>query len=68
LKTGVVVRQDDIPDILRDDLANEAVIYYQRWKRMGDPYGAWGKSPAKLVEIIDIIEPADALYHPKLEL
>lgn len=64
LKTGEYVRMDDIPGYFRDQALVNAVLFYLRYKRMGLPYGPWGQNPNVLVEIVDVLEPLDRLYHP----
>ena len=65
LKSGDVVKLDDIPEIFQDKDATSAILFYNRWKIMGFPFGAWGDCPGRLVEVVEILEPLDRLYHPR---
>lgn len=65
LKNKDLVELDSIAEILNDEFAASSFLFYQKWKRQGYPYaGGWAEIPAKLVEIIDLLEPLDQLYHP----
>ena len=66
LKSGIWVKAVDVKGMLEDIDGLTAVEFYLRWKRLGMPYGPWGVNPNRLVEIIDILEPVDSIYHPKL--
>lgn len=68
LKTGEWVKVYDIPGILNDADARRAIYFYSRFKRMGMPYGPWGINPYPLVQVVDLLEPLDAFYHPQLKL
>lgn len=68
LKSGVEVRLDDIPGLFTDDLAVSAIQFFMRWQTMGFPYGPWGDNPNRLVQVVDILEPLDKIYHPKQTL
>lgn len=65
LRSGVTVRFDDIPSYFRDEYLDSAVWFYLRYKSMGLPYPGWAACPNILVEIVDVLEPLDRLYHPK---
>jgi hypothetical protein len=58
--------RSEIVEAFHDSDAAQMVGFYQRFKRMGMPYGAWGDNPNRLVEIVDILEPLDRLYNPRL--
>ena len=64
LKTGRWITAKDIGNTLNDIDAISAIQFYQRYKRMGMPYGPWGITPEKLVEVVDILESLDRFYHP----
>ena len=66
LKTDEWVRAYEIPGMLEDIEALSAVQFYLRWKRMGMPYGPWGMNPNRLVEVIDLLDPLDGFYHPRM--
>lgn len=66
LKTDEWVRAYEIPGMLEDIEALSAVQFYLRWKRMGMPYGPWGMNPNKLVEVVDLLNPLDGFYHPRM--
>lgn len=66
LKTDEWVRAYEIPGMLEDIEALFAVQFYLRWKRMGMPYGPCGMNPNKLVEVIDLLDPLDGFYHPRM--
>lgn len=66
LKTGAFISASDINAALCDEDAASAIRFYQRWKKMGMPYGSWGMNPEKLVEIVDVLEPLDRFYHPRM--
>ena len=66
LKTDEWVRAYEIPGMLEDIEALSAVQFYLRWKRMGMPYGPWGMNPNRLVEVIDLLDPLDVIYHPRI--
>ena len=66
LKTGKAVKASEINEALLDNDAAEAIRFYQRFRRMGMPYGSWASNPEKLVEVVDLLEPLDRLYHPQL--
>lgn len=68
LKSGVTVRLDDIPGLFKDQLALSAIRFYLRFKRMGMPYQNWAENPNALVQVVDLLEPLDSLYHPKMML
>lgn len=67
LKTGVHEALE-INRALEDLEAAEAIQFYLRFKRMGMPFGPWGQNPHKLVQVVDVLEPLDELYHPKVTL
>lgn len=52
--------------MLQDIEALAAVQFYLRWKRLGLPYGSWGVNPNKLVEVVELLEPLDMFYHPRM--
>ena len=58
----------EINKALHDEEAANAIRFYQRWKRMGMPYGSWGINPEKLVEVVDLLEPLDRFYHPRVTI
>lgn len=60
----IEVLDKDIPSIMTDEEAISAVNFYQRFKRLGMPYGPWGINPNILVQIVEVIGPLDDLYHP----
>lgn len=34
---------------------------------MGWPYaGGWAEQPARLVEIVELLDPIDRIYHPRM--
>ena len=68
LKSGTEVRLDDIPSILTDDeLSESALRFYLRYRIMGWPYqGGWAVIPARLMQVVEILEPVDRLYHPRM--
>ena len=66
LKTDEWVRAYEIPGMLEDIEALSAVQFYLRWKRMGMHYGPWGMNPNRLVEVIDLLDPLDGFYHPRM--
>lgn len=68
LKTGEWVRAAEIVGKISDEDALSAISFYQRYKRMGMPYGPWGMNPEKLVQVVDILEPLDRLYHPDIRI
>lgn len=68
LKSGVTVRMDDIPSYFRDKYLDSAVRFYLRYTKMGLPYQGWGTNPNVLVEIVEVLEPLDRLYHQKREM
>ncbi|MEA4864179.1 MAG: hypothetical protein VB088_02135 [Sphaerochaeta sp.] len=68
LKSGHEVRLDDIAAILSDaGDACDAIAFFLRWKMMGWPYlGGWAEQPARLFEIVELLDPLDRLYHPRM--
>ena len=68
LKSGTEVRLDDIPSILTDDeLSESALRFYLRYRIMGWPYqGGWAAIPARLSQVVRILEPLDRIYHPRM--
>ncbi len=68
MKSGVTVRLDDIPGYFTDRLAVSAILFYEKFKRMGMPYQNWAENPNRLVQVIDLLEPLESLYHPKMML
>lgn len=68
LKTGMWIAAKDIRKTLNDTDAISAIQFYQRYKRMGMPYGPWGINPEKLVEVVDLLEPLDKFYHPEVRI
>ena len=68
LKTGKWFRAADIVPAITDNEALSAIAFYQRWKKMGMPYGSWGINPEKLVEVVDLLEPLDRFYHPQVTI
>ena len=68
LKTKEWVKAVDIVPAITDADALSAIRFYQRFKRMGMPYGSWALNPERLVEVVDILEPLDRLYHPQVTI
>ena len=66
LKTEKWMRAVDIVPMITDPKALSAISFYQRYKRMGMPYGSWALNPEKLVEVVDLLEPLDRFYHPQV--
>ncbi len=68
LRSGHEVRLDDIAGILSDaGDACDAIAFFVRWKMMGWPYrGGWAEQPARLIEIVELLDPLDRLYHPRM--
>ena len=66
LKTGAWIEASVIKETLQNAEALSAILFYQRWKKMGMPYGSWGINPEKLVEVVDLLEPLDRFYHPQV--
>ena len=66
LRTDEWVRAYEIPGMIEDTDAIFAIQFYLRWKRMGMPYGPWGMNPNKLIEVVDLLDPLDRFYHPKM--
>ena len=68
LRSGYEVRLDDIAGILSDaEDACDAIAFFLRWKMMGWPYrGGWAEQPARLFEIVELLDPLDRLYHPRM--
>ena len=68
MKSGFEVRLDDIAAILSDEGgAHDAISFFLRWRMMGWPYlGGWAEQPARLVEIVELLDPLDRLYHPRM--
>ena len=66
LKTDSWVKAYEIPEMLKNLEAIEAIEFYLRWKRMGMPYGPWGMNPNKLVEVVELLDPLDGFYHPRV--
>lgn len=65
LKSGDEVRLDDIPSFFEDKKAISAIMFFNRWRIMGFPYGAWGENPSILVEVVELLDPIDRLYNPR---
>lgn len=63
LKTDSWVKAYEIPEMIKN---LEAIEFYLRWKRMGMPYGPWGMNPNKLVEVVELLDPLDGFYHPRV--
>lgn len=68
LKNGSFISAMEINAALQDEDAASAIRFYQRFKRMGMPYGSWALNPARLVEVVDILEPLDRFYHPQVTI
>ena len=64
----MLMNATEINAALTDDEAASAIRFYQRWKRMGMPYGSWALNPERLVEVVDILEPLDRFYHPQVTI
>ena len=64
LKTEKWMKAVDIVPTITDPDVLSAIGFYQRFKRMGMPYGSWALNPERLVEVVDILEPLDNFYHP----
>ena len=67
LKTGEWIRASEIVKISDED-ALSAIGFYQRYKRKGISYGSWALNSEGLVEVVDILEPLDRFYHPKVTI
>ena len=68
LRTGEWVGAEAIGRTLLNEDAAVAIRFYQRWKRLGMPYGPWGMNPEKLVEVVEVLEPLDRFYHPQMSI
>lgn len=68
LKTERWMDARDIVPSITDPDAISALVFYQRYKKMGMPYGSWALNPEKLVEVVDILEPLDRFYHPQVKI
>ena len=68
LKTGEWIKASEIVSKISDEDALSAIGFYQRYKRMGMPYGSWALNPERLVEVVDILEPLDRFYHPEVRI
>ena len=68
LKTKEWVKAVDIVPTITHPEAIAAIRFYQRYRRMGMPYGSWALNPEKLVEVVDILEPLDRFYHPQVTI
>ncbi|MEA5032304.1 MAG: hypothetical protein VB025_09170 [Sphaerochaeta sp.] len=68
LKSGYEVPLDEIPDLLgNDELTESALAFYWRYRTMGWPYGPnWAEHPARLKEVIELLDPLDRIYHPRM--
>lgn len=66
LKSDIWVKVHDIPELLKSVEAFSAIRFYIRWRTFGFPYGPWGLNPNVLVEVVEILDPLDRLYHPKM--
>lgn len=68
LRSGLDVKLDDIGEILSDEgIALDAISFYRRYRTMGWPYrGGWAEQPARLEEIVELLDPLDRLYHPRM--
>ena len=66
LKTQQWLKAKEIHGMLTMPEAVSAITFYQRYKKMGMPYGSWALNPEKLVEVVDILEPLDRFYHPQV--
>lgn len=51
---------------MNDDFAASGVFAYERFKHLGLPYGPYAYNPNKLIEVIDLLESSDRLYHPPM--
>ena len=63
-----VIKASEIVGKISDEDALTAIGFYQRYKRMGMPYGSWALNPERLVDVVDILEPLDSFYHPKVTI
>ena len=68
LKTEKWLKAEEIVPTITNREALSAIGFYQRWKKMGMPYGSWGINPEKLVEVVDLLEPLDRFYHPQVTI
>lgn len=68
LKTKQWVKAKDIVPTIIDPDALSGIGFYVRYRRMGMPYGPWGVNPHKLVQVVDLLEPLDRIYNPKMTL
>ena len=68
LKTEKWMKAVDIVPTITDPDSLSAIGFYQRYKRMGMPYGSWALNPERLVEVVDILEPLDRFYHPQVTI
>ena len=68
LKTKEWVKAVDIVPTITHPEAIAAIRFYQRYRRMGMPYGSWALNPEKLVEVVDILEPLDRFYHSQVTI
>ena len=66
LKNGLECNVYDIPAIMQNEEALEAVRFFFRWKRLGLPYGDWGNNPNILIELVELLAPIDEFYRPRM--
>ena len=68
LKSGLEVRLDDIASLLAEEgTALDAIGFYWRYRTMGWPYsGGWAEQPALLSQTVELLDPLDRLYHPRM--
>jgi hypothetical protein len=67
LKGGEVVRISDIPALFDDEDALFCLDFYSHYRMMGMAYGGgWAQQPARLVEIVRLLDPLDRKYRPRL--
>jgi len=56
---------DDIAGLFKDELAVSAVRFHRRFMSLGMPYRDWADCPNRLVQVIELLDPLDKLYHPR---
>ena len=66
-KPKLWIKASEIPAILKNEAGLEAIQFFLRFKRYGLPFsGGWAEQPERLIEIIDILDPVDSIYHPPI--
>lgn len=51
---------------MHDEELYELIGFYQIWKRMGFPFGAWAYNSNRLVQVVNVLNPLDLIYNPIL--